>query len=64
MKGICGVGYDPHAVATQVIEGVNYCFLCKGIGIYPGAHDFAVKVYIYKPLAGDPHITHIERVEP
>jgi hypothetical protein len=64
LKGWCGVGYTPLAFATQVVKGVNYCFLCKAKGVYPDAKDYAVKVYIYQPQAGDPHVTEIKRDQP
>jgi hypothetical protein len=64
LKGFVGVGYTPLAFATQVVAGTNYCFLCQGKVVYPGASDIAVKLYIFKPLKGDPHISHIERILP
>ena len=68
-EGFSGVVYTPLAVATQVVQGVNYCFLCKGEIVYPGMPQFAAKVYIFEPLKSDtpdgkPHITEIERVRP
>jgi hypothetical protein len=64
LKGFVGVGYTPLAFATQVVAGTNYCFLCKGVVVYPGAPEFAAKVYIYKPLEGKPHISEIVRINP
>ncbi len=64
VKGIVGVGYTPLAVATQVVAGKNYCYLCKGVVVYPGSPEFAAKLYVYAPLEGPPHITEIERIEP
>lgn len=68
MKGFVGVGYTPLAFATQVVHGVNYCFLCQGKGVYPGAVLEVFKVYVFKPLPTDPstaaHITQIVKVTP
>lgn len=68
-EGFTGAVYSPLAVATQVVQGTNYCFLCTGKVVYPDAQKFAAKVYIFVPLKSDnpnakPHITEIERVKP
>lgn len=59
LHGFVGVGYKPLAVATQIVAGTNYCFLCEATVVYPGATPYAAKVYIYQPLQGNPHITQI-----
>lgn len=64
LEGFVGVKYTPLAFATQVVAGTNYCYLCKGVVVYPDAPELAVKLYVYAPLEGAPHITHIERIEP
>ncbi|CCI09267.1 hypothetical protein [Microcystis aeruginosa] len=64
LKGFVGVGYTPLAFATQVVAGMNYCFLCKGKVVYPNAPDLVVLVYIYKPPQGAPHITKISQINP
>ena len=64
MEGFVGVQYTPVAVATQVVAGLNYCFICEGQVVYPGATETAYKVYIYAPLQGKPVITAIERILP
>jgi len=64
LKNFVGVGYTPLCVATQVVAGTNYCFLCKGKVVYPEAPDIVVKLYIYKPLQGAPHISQIVQVTP
>lgn len=65
MHGLVGVGYKPLAVATQVVAGTNYCFLCEATPVYPGATSYAAKVYIYQPLHGQhPHITQIIHDKP
>ncbi len=62
LEGFCGVSYTPLAVATQVVAGINYCFLCKAVIVYPGASETLAKVYIYQPLDGKAHITEIIRI--
>lgn len=62
MKGIVGVDYEPIAVATQVVNGTNYCFICKTKVVVPVATAGMAKVIIYKPLQGDPIIISIEKI--
>lgn len=64
LGGLVGVGYTPLACATQVVAGINYCFLCKRAVVYPNAPESVVKVYIYKPPTGPSHITEIVEVKP
>ena len=46
LMGFVGVHYVPLLVATQLVSGTNYCFLCKGKGVYPDAQEFAALIYI------------------
>jgi len=64
LKGLMGVQYTPLAFATQVVSGLNYCFLCEGKVVYPGMPEFAALIYVYAPLEGHPHITGITRINP
>jgi hypothetical protein len=65
LKGLTGVKYTPLAFATQVVAGLNYCFLCEGQVVYPGNPEFAALIYVYAPHSGgDPHITGIKRINP
>lgn len=64
LKGFAGVHYTPLAFAKQVVAGTNYAFLCKGKAVYPNAPETTNIVYIYQPLKGDPHITHITQIHP
>lgn len=59
MEGFVGVKYDPMQVATQVVAGMNYCYLCKATIVIPEATTYPALVRIYQPLAGKPHITSI-----
>ncbi|MCL2109322.1 MAG: hypothetical protein FWH20_08275 [Oscillospiraceae bacterium] len=54
-----GVRYQPFAVATQVVSGTNYRFLCTAKDVYPGAQPTTKKVVIYKDLEGNVEITEI-----
>jgi hypothetical protein len=64
LLGFMGVKYIPLAVATQVVAGTNYCFLCKGITSDLHATEIVTKVHIYQPLEGDAHISEIIRINP
>ena len=65
MQGLIGVSFRPLAVATQVVEGINYCFLCEAIPDSPGATSYAAKVYIYQPPQGQhPHLTKVINDKP
>ncbi|BAL94786.1 hypothetical protein [Rubrivivax gelatinosus] len=65
MHGLVGVGYKPLAVATQVVAGLNYCFLCKAHPVYPKAEEYAAEVYIYAPPPpAAPHISEIKLLVP
>lgn len=65
MRGLVGVSYKPLAVATQVVAGTNYCFLCEAIPVYPGATSYAAKVYTYQPSEGhQPYIMQILHDKP
>ncbi|MCX6179388.1 MAG: hypothetical protein NT163_08520 [Chlorobiales bacterium] len=62
IAGLVGVSYKPLAVSTQIVAGINYRFFCNSKVVYPGAHNRAVLIHIYAPLAGDAHITAINEV--
>lgn len=58
-KNIMGVKYTPRSVSTQVVEGVNYNFLCDSKIMSPNAEIQKMMVYIYQPLQGAPEVTSI-----
>ena len=65
MKGLAGVTYTPDSVATQIVNGTNYKFLCKGETSTNPPMKFDAEVIIHQPLpsAGDkPYITAIRRM--
>jgi hypothetical protein len=64
VKPLMGVDYTPLAFATQVVSGLNYCFLCEGKVVVPGQPEFAALIYVYAPLKGEPHIKSIDRINP
>lgn len=61
-ENLDGVQYTPIAVATQVVAGINYKFLCNGKIVYPNTPEIAVIITIYEPLEGPAHITEIKRI--
>lgn len=60
---LVGVGYKPFAVATQVVSGTNYKFLCNATTITEPPHLFLAQVIVYAPVDGDPIITHISELD-
>ncbi len=65
MEGFVGVSYTPLAVATQVVAGTNYCFLCKAEFITLPIQQGLALVYIFQPLEGKkPHIYGIVPITP
>lgn len=61
---LMGVKYTPFAFATQVVAGTNYCFLSQALPIVPNAQLRVVKVYVYRPLQGQAHVTQIVQITP
>ena len=62
MAGLLGVGYTPLIVASQVVAGTNYLYMCNAQVVAPGTAAYPVEVIIYQPLSGPPHHTTIKRV--
>lgn len=61
---IMGVGYEPLALlSTQVVAGMNYCYLTKAAVIYPDAAPYYAVVYVYADLDGNATITNVETLE-
>ncbi|MBQ8543831.1 MAG: hypothetical protein IJ434_01545 [Alistipes sp.] len=61
-----GVEYKPMNVATQIVAGVNYRYLCKARRIDESGKKgkrFYAAIVVYKPLAGqgEPRILSIEK---
>lgn len=63
MKPLIGVVYKPIVVATQVVNGINYCFLCRATVMSNPPAEYNALVIIYQPSeGGDPHCTEIKRL--
>lgn len=62
VKGLVGVKYEPTMVATQMVNGTNYCFISKSAIVTLNPHEGISKVTIYKPLQGDAVLTGIESI--
>lgn len=60
LEGLVGVTYVPVAyLGSQVVAGMNHCFLCQARVVYPGAEPTLVLVYLYQDLTGQMKITRI-----
>ena len=60
---LCGMEYEPIAVlATQVVAGTNYCFLCRGKATVPDAQPVIQLVYIYENLQGKAELTNTKTI--
>ena len=52
-----GVVYEPVAyLGSQVVAGLNHCYLCRATVVYPGAQPAWKLVYVYQPLSGPAEI--------
>lgn len=57
LEQLVGVDYVPVAcLGTQIVAGMNYCFLAKATVVYPGAQPKLVLVYVYEDLSGNAKI--------
>lgn len=63
LKNYVGVGHRPLAVATQVVSGTNYAFLCEAKIIHPETIPYNDIVVIYQPLEGKPILKEIKEIE-
>lgn len=64
MEGLLGVEYEPiDLLATQVVAGTNYCFLCRSTIVVPDAVPGYAFVYVYKDLSGKAEILDIQDIE-
>ncbi len=63
MKGYVGMKLTPKKlIATQVVAGTNYKFLCDGTGVYPGAKTKEYVVVIYRDLNDNCTISSVTEV--
>lgn len=59
-----GVLYTPQSVATQVVAGVNYHFICEAAAVTREPQLYQAAIIIYQPLPGqgEPRITKITKL--
>lgn len=50
-----GVDYEALIVATQVVAGTNYKFICNATSVTNPPHDYLVEIVVFKPLPCDEH---------
>lgn len=63
-QGLTGVAYTPESVATQVVAGINYRFVCKARTVTLDHETYQAEVTVYQPLPGqgEARITSIKRL--
>lgn len=60
LEGLVGVNYSPIAVlATQVVAGTNYAYLCEATPAVLDSEPFYAVVVIYEDLSGNTEISDI-----
>lgn len=60
LEGLVGVNYSPIAVlATQVVAGTNYAYLCEATPAVLNPEPFYAVVVIYEDLSGNTEISDI-----
>lgn len=47
-----GVSYTPESVATQVVAGTNYRFICTAKTATPGPETYEAEIIVFQPLPG------------
>lgn len=62
--GMTGVSYTPETVATQVVAGTNYRFICTAKTATRNPETYQAEVTVFQPLPGrgEPKITAIKRL--
>ncbi len=65
--GLTGVDYEPLIVATQIVAGTNYKFICNAEAVVLNPHPYLAEVSIFQPLPSEketkPIITDIHAVD-
>ena len=60
MEKLVGVQYEPVAyLGSQLVAGMNHCFLCKATVVYPNAVPTWKLVYLYEDLKGEVSVLNI-----
>lgn len=52
MTDMTGVSYTPESVATQVVAGTNYRFICTAKTATPGPETYEAEIIVFQPLPG------------
>lgn len=62
--GLTGVRYTPRSVATQVVAGTNYRFVCTAVTATREPQSYKAEVTVFQPLPGqgEARITGIRRL--
>lgn len=64
IEGMVGCTYEPIALlATQVVAGTNYAFLCRLTVVYPDAVPTYALVYVYQNVEGECQLARVENIE-
>ena len=59
-----GMDFIPVAfLSSQVVAGINYCFLCKATTVVPDGKTTYALIYIYEDLEGNAEITEVKNSE-
>lgn len=60
-----GVAYTPVAyLGSQLVAGVNHCFLCQATVVYPDAqHYYYVLAYLYEALDSSVRLLQVQTLE-
>ncbi len=57
-EGLLGVAYTPLCVlGQQLVAGMNYCVLCRSLGVYPDAQPCYTLAVVYAALDGSATVT-------
>ena len=64
MEGLLGVDYTPVAyLGSQVVAGMNHCFLCVATTVVPGAEPSYALAYMYQDLSGGVKLMNVVRFD-
>ena len=64
LEELVGCVYKPIALlATQVVAGTNYCFLCETTVVAPDAQPSYALVYVFDGLSGEHEILRVQEIE-
>ena len=64
LEGLEGCVYKPIALlATQVVAGTNYCFLCETTVVVPDMQPSYALVYVFNGLEGEHELLRVQEIE-